>query len=349
MPSARRSPFVSAPGFVVDSATRPRTRALLATIQRLSRDQRDVVQVAAAFADSEEWVVAGSPTAAHWIAQAADIEVSTAREWIRVGRCLRTLPASADAFTRGVVSYSKIRTLTRFATADNEAELLALAERTPAGHLGRAIAAWLERTSSAEQLERHQHRRRSCSWRTEPDGMTTFTVRLAPLTAGVLIARLEQAVMKMVARREESGDWPTLAQQYADAVAAVAEVVFDRGSERRVGQFEVVLHVRADGCTLDDGSPIPGSVVERVAPTGFLRALIHDAEGRPVNASSRRRHPTVRQKRVVTERDQHCVDCGASSLLEYDHVPDYAVSGRTVVEELQLRCAPCHAKRHKTP
>ena len=146
--------------------------------------------------------------------------------------------------------------------------------------------------------------------------------------------------MATTARREESGRRPTLAQQYADAVGAVADAGLDRRSGGPTGVFEVVLHVRGDGCTLDDGSPIPGSVVERVAPTGFVRALIHDAEGRPINASSRRRHPTVRQKRVVKERDQHCVDCGASSLLEYDHVPDYAVSGRTVVQELQLRCAP---------
>ncbi len=31
---------------------------------------------------------------------------------------------------------------------------------------------------------------------------------------------------------------------------------------------------------------------------------------------------------------------------EYDHVPDYATTGHTVVEELQLRCAPCHQRRH---
>jgi hypothetical protein len=43
----------------------------------------------------------------------------------------------------------------------------------------------------------------------------------------------------------------------------------------------VILHVRADGATLDDGSPLPMSVVERIAPQAFIRALIHDAEGRP--------------------------------------------------------------------
>lgn len=87
-----------------------------------------------------------------------------------------------------------------------------------------------------------------------------------------------------------------------------------RGDRSADGVLEVVLHVRGDGCTLDDGSPIPGSVVERVAPPAFLRALIHNAEGHPINASSRRRHPTARQKRVVKERDRHCVDCGAAAL-----------------------------------
>jgi 5-methylcytosine-specific restriction endonuclease McrA len=87
-------------------------------------------------------------------------------------------------------------------------------------------------------------------------------------------------------------------------------------------------------------------VVERIAPEAFIRALIHDADNRPINASAKRRHPSARQKRVVKERDRVCVDCGATTLLEYDHVPDFATTGRTIVEELQLRCAPCHQRRH---
>ena len=77
-----------------------------------------------------------------------------------------------------------------------------------------------------------------------------------------------------------------------------------------------------------------------------LRAMIHDAEGRPINASAARRHPTTRQKRVVKERDGACVDCGRTDLLEYDHVPAYEATGHTVVDELELRCAPCHHRRH---
>jgi hypothetical protein len=74
--------------------------------------------------------------------------------------------------------------------------------------------------------------------------------------------------------------------------------------------------------------------------------MIHDAERRPINASRRHRHPTDRQRRVVKERDRHCIDCGSHALLEYDHVPDFDRSRRTVIHELELRCAPCHHRRH---
>lgn len=116
---------------------------------------------------------------------------------------------------------------------------------------------------------------------------------------------------------------------------------------RTLVEPEIVIHVRGDGCTLDDGTPLTDTVVERIAPTAFLRAPIHDAESRPINASSRRRHPSRRQKLVVKERDRVCVDCGSRDLLEYDHVPPFEETGHTIIDELLLRCAPCHRRRHE--
>lgn len=323
-------------------AVAPLATQLAAAIDNWSSDQRSVVELAAAFADSVEWAAAGAPTPAHWIAQAADIEVSTAREWIRVGRRIRELPRLARAFELGQLSYTKVRVLTRIATVSTEADLLTIGRSVSAGQLPRAIAAWLGRTSDAATLERHQHEQRSVSWRAEPDGMVGFTLRLPPLVAGVLIARLSMTVMTSVRRVDGSADWPTLAQQYADAF----EMTLREGGGSVV--TEIVLHVRGDGCTLDDGSPIPASVIEKVAPEALIRALIHDAAGQPINASHRRRHPTARQKRVVKERDRTCIDCGSPNLLEYDHNPEYRVSRHTVVDELELRCAVCHQRRHAT-
>ena len=112
---------------------------------------------------------------------------------------------------------------------------------------------------------------------------------------------------------------------------------------------EVILHVRGDGATTDDGTPICDSVIAELVPDAFLRVLIHDADAKPINASGRQRHPTARQRRVVKERDRSCVDCGRHDLGEYDHVPEYETTRRTIVDELQLRCAPCHHRRHHPP
>ena len=49
---------------------------------------------------------------------------------------------------------------------------------------------------------------------------------------------------------------------------------------------------------------------------------------------------------IVRERDQACVDCGSTDLLQYDHQPDYEQTRHTIVEELCIRCAICHHKRH---
>jgi len=212
-----------------------------------------------------------------------------------------------------------------------------------------------EQASHSEELAAYHQSRRSLRWRTEPDGMVLFSLRLPPLLAGKLISLLMAIVMRFNPRLTASvrpvthggesasaGRWPSLAQQYADAV----DQLLDQGA----GEIssEIVVHVRGDGCTLDDGTPIPDSVVANIADESFIRLLIHDAESKPINASGRQRHPTNRQKRVVRERDRVCVDCGSANPIEYDHRPAFEESGRTIVEELELRCPACHHARHET-
>lgn len=136
---------------------------------------------------------------------------------------------------------------------------------------------------------------------------------------------------------------PSLAQQRADAFA-----VLFLGRDVSL-TTEVVMHVRGDGNTFDDGTPITSGAVGRQLDQAFIRLLIHDAERRPVNASSRRRHPTTRQKRVVMEAHNHeCVDCSTTDLIEFDHNPPYQLTRRTITGELEPRCAPCHRARHRT-
>ncbi len=139
-------------------------------------------------------------------------------------------------------------------------------------------------------------------------------------------------------------DWvfPSLGQQRADAFVALF-----LGCDVSL-TAEVVVHVRGDGITFDDGTPTTSSPVVRQLDDSFIRLLVHDAERRPINASSRRRHPTTRQQRVVMEAHGHeCVDCQSTDLLELDHNPAFERTRRTVTHELEPRCAPCHRARHR--
>ena len=135
---------------------------------------------------------------------------------------------------------------------------------------------------------------------------------------------------------------PSLAQQRADAF-----VLLFLGKNIDL-TTEVVVHVRGDGTTFDDGTPVTDSAVCQGLDESFVRMLLHDMEGRPIDASNRRRYPTTRQKRVVLEAHNHeCVDCGSTDLLELDHNPAYEQTKHTVTTELEPRCAPCHRARHR--
>jgi uncharacterized protein DUF222 len=66
----------------------------------------------------------GCLSCAHWLSWRVGLDLSAARERVRVARALGTLPQLAAALARGELSYSKVRALTRVATPETEERLL---------------------------------------------------------------------------------------------------------------------------------------------------------------------------------------------------------------------------------
>lgn len=60
-----------------------------------------------------------------------------------------------------------------------------------------------------------------------------------------------------------------------------------------------------------------------------------------------RREPIARELRLaVFERDGgRCVQCGSRFELQYDHVIPLALGGASTLENLQVLCAPCNARK----
>src|SRR6185369_2215025 len=135
--------------------------AVIAAGVRWSAGQRRLVRLVGVLDRSKEWALDNSPSCAHWVANAVDVELCTAREWVRVGRSLVDLDVIDNAFEQGLLSYSKVRALTRIATPATQVELCALAQRVPASRLAHALAKWLARNETPEQTDARHHDARS--------------------------------------------------------------------------------------------------------------------------------------------------------------------------------------------
>ena len=164
--------------------------------RRVSAGQYELVRLIAELDYSGEWLLDGAATSAHWVADACDIEVCTAREWLRIGQALHRLPITNAAAHDGALSFSKLRQLTRVATVDNETELVTIAKRVPAGRLAAALAAWLNRNEDPAATERRHHAARGLTWRERPDGMVAAHIVLPPAEAGKLAAAIDGEVMR---------------------------------------------------------------------------------------------------------------------------------------------------------
>jgi hypothetical protein len=74
-----------------------------------------------------------------YVAFRCGITVREAREYLRVAEALHVLPRTKEAFSRGELTFTKVRALTRVATASTEEGLLELAGVLTASQLERAL------------------------------------------------------------------------------------------------------------------------------------------------------------------------------------------------------------------
>lgn len=146
----------------------------------------------AEFDRREGWGQWGSKSCADWVSWTCGIAPGAAREHVRVARRLSELPLLADAFSKGELSYSKMRALTRAATPENEVDLLMLARHGTAAHVERVVRCY--RGAAAEALGQanrvHRDRYLSCEW--EDDGSLVIRGRLPTEEGALLMQALER-------------------------------------------------------------------------------------------------------------------------------------------------------------
>ena len=204
----------------------------------------------------------GFRSCAEWLSWRVGLDPGAARERVRVARALGELPQLAAALARGKLSYSKVRALTRVATPETEARLLAVGRAGTAAHVERIVRAWRRVDRQVEARESaDRHRRRGLQVYPDEDGMVIVRGRLEPEAGAVLLRALEAAREALYARARataqarDEADPPSHGQQQADALALLAETALEHGLDPGPGseRYQVVVHV--DAAVLADPRP----------------------------------------------------------------------------------------------
>ncbi|MDY0002020.1 MAG: DUF222 domain-containing protein, partial [Polyangia bacterium] len=111
-------------------------------------------------------------SSAHWLSHRASLDLGTARQYVRVARALPGLPRISEAFSRGELSYSKVRALTRIADGQNEETLLGWARAGTASHIETLVRRYrrANRLLENEKAEAREASRGLAAWY-DSDGM----------------------------------------------------------------------------------------------------------------------------------------------------------------------------------
>ena len=158
----------------------------------------------AEFDRREGWAQHGVSNCAHWLNWQCGISRAAAREKVRTARALESLPKIAAAFGEGRLSYSKVRAVTRVATAETEDLLLNIALHGTAAHVERTVRGFrrVQRYRERSEAEAIQERR-YLNCRRDADGTVRLEARLTPEVGELLLKALQAAEADI---EEQRGD-----------------------------------------------------------------------------------------------------------------------------------------------
>jgi 5-methylcytosine-specific restriction endonuclease McrA len=298
------------------------------------------------------------------------LDLGAARERVRVARALGTLPALAAALGRGELSYAKVRALTRVATPETEARLLAVGRAGTAAHVERIVRGWrrVDRQAEAREAAR-QHAGRALHVYQDADGTVVVRGRLTP-EAGALLLRALDAARETLYQQHRAAsaapaapdpaiEPPSRAQQQADALGLLAETALhhalDPGAPGE--RYQVVVHVDAavladpqhpGQSVLEEASHVSAETSRRLACDASRVVMRHDEDGRVVEVGARTRTIPPALRRALQHRDPSCRFPGCPVRVgEGHHVRHWAQGGPTTLSNLALLCRRHHRAVHE--
>jgi 5-methylcytosine-specific restriction endonuclease McrA len=312
----------------------------------------------------------GFRSCAEWLAWRVSLDLGAARERVRVARALGTLPALAEALARGELSYAKVRALTRIATPETEARLLAVGRGGTAAHIESIVRGWRRLDQQAEARDAtRQHAERALHVYQDEDGSVVVRGRLTPEAGALLLRALDAARETLFQRRsateaaqpatDPAAEAPARPQQQADALALLAETALhhelDPGAPGE--RYQVVVHVDAavladpaqpGQSVLEEGPRVSAETSQRLACDASRVVMRHGQDGRVVEVGARTRTIPPALRRALQHRDKTCRFPGCNvRIAEGHHVRHWVHGGPTKLSNLALLCRRHHRAVHE--
>lgn len=325
----------------------------------------------AEFDRREGWGDGSTQSCAHWLSWKCGIDRGAAREKVRVARALETLPLISASMSRGALSYSKVRALTRVATPATEDTLLMIALHGTSDHVEKIVRQY-RRVQDAAELgrEARQFATRGVSYYYDDYGSLVLNARLPAECGAVLVKALEVATddfwrVDVPAETPEGnkadGKAPrrTLPQRRADALAKFAESFLAHGYEALSGgeRQQIVVHVEAETlsnatpgrCELEDGPALSAQTARRLACDSSVVTIVEDEMGEPLNVGRKTRTIAPAIRRALRSRDKGCKfpGCTHTRFLDGHHVQHWADGGETKLSNLVMLCRFHHRQVHE--
>ena len=323
-----------------------------------------LLQLIAEFDRLQGWSDGATPSCAHWLNWKCGIDLGAAREKVRVAHALETLPLISNAMARGELSYSKVRAITRVASAATEEYFLSIALHGTAHHVETLVRHY-RRAQETEELSREarQQATRELRYFHDDDGSLVLRGRL-PAEVGELLIKAIEAAMEQVPSADVSAETSdgvssAPAVRRVDALAIVAESFLKHGAEALSGgeRHQIVVHVdaatfaqsTAGRCELEDGPALAAETARRLGCDSSVIAVVEDESGTPLDVGRKTRSIPPSIRRALHARDRGCrfPGCTHKRYVDGHHIHHWAQGGETRLSNLLTLCRFHHRQVHE--
>jgi hypothetical protein len=243
-----------------------------------------------------------------------------------------------EGFSKGELSYSKVRAMTRIADEMNEDYLLMIAKHGTAHHVEKLVSKY--RTAKRVQdvsVANEQHRDRELNHYYDHDGCLIIKARLPAEQGALIVKALEMAMDKDFVGAPHGRDRAPPSGINGTALPEAATNL--TADQVPLGQTS---HI-------GDGPHVTAETSRRIACDCSVVGIKEDENGEPLSIGRRSRSIPPPMRRALGIRDGGCrfPGCTNNRFVDGHHIKHWADGGETSLDNLVLLCRHHHHLVHE--